>query len=232
MSDQGIGAISRFEDPLKDTIAGYLSGGRADHVVALAPSAESMLMSKMRDPMAAVLGGYALLRLNELERLHDWPDNLAAWFEWLPDGSVIAGELAARQGRDEDAAAHMATAARRGVPVLSEGLSLFASRVPQLTADPDVTAASREALQQARRSPVATSAGFRALTTTLMIDPSTLGGGDDAGWVALTCRIHQAPRPTTGSDERRDLHVSRPSSRHRLTQSSSTTAMTSPLIAS
>ena len=46
-SSDALGAIVRFTDPLKDTIGGYLTGGRADHVTALAPSAESMLQSKM-----------------------------------------------------------------------------------------------------------------------------------------------------------------------------------------
>ena len=54
----------------------------------MARSAEALLQGKVANPVGAALGGYALLRLNELDRLHDWPDNLAAWFAWLPDGAV------------------------------------------------------------------------------------------------------------------------------------------------
>ena len=106
--------------------------------------------------------------------MHDWPNNLAQWFDWLPDGSMIAAEMAARSGNDEAAAGHFLTGAARGVPVFSDGMSLFTNRVPQLLVDDDVPRPTREiADPRAARSflAIGTSAVFRALTTTLDIDP-------------------------------------------------------------
>ena len=54
-----------------------------------AANAEGLLRDKLRDPMAATLAGYLLLRAGEFSRLHDWTANLANWFGWLPDGPVI-----------------------------------------------------------------------------------------------------------------------------------------------
>ena len=65
--------------------------------------AEELLRQKAGDPVAAAAGAYALLYLGELDRLHDWTMNLADWFPWLPDGTVIAAEHRAREG-DHDRA--------------------------------------------------------------------------------------------------------------------------------
>ena len=61
----------RFNDQLMEVCAGYLTGGRPDHVVTFGRSAERLLHSKMQNPIAAALGGYALLKLNDLDRIHD-----------------------------------------------------------------------------------------------------------------------------------------------------------------
>ena len=111
-----------------DTCAGYLVGGRPDHVLTLAESAEAMLRGKVANPIGAALGGYALLRLNELDRLHDWPDNLAQWFDWLPDGAVIAAETAARRGDDERGRRSSSPRSTAGCRCSPTGLSLFGSR--------------------------------------------------------------------------------------------------------
>ena len=66
VSETALGAAVRFMDPTMDTCAGYLVGGRPDHVLTLAQSAEAMLRGKVANPIGAALGGYALLRLNEL----------------------------------------------------------------------------------------------------------------------------------------------------------------------
>ena len=87
-----------------------------------APSAEQMLMSKMQDPIGATIGGYALLKLNELERIHDWADNLCRWFEWLPDGAVIAAETAGRRGEDDHAQELALTAVEPGDSLVLRGI--------------------------------------------------------------------------------------------------------------
>ncbi|MGG7377662.1 hypothetical protein ACQ7B2_02440, partial [Escherichia coli] len=75
--------------------AQYLAAGQPREAAELAPAAETLLEEKRADPIAAAMGGYALLRLGRIADLRHWPANLAKWFPWLPDGAVIAGELAA-----------------------------------------------------------------------------------------------------------------------------------------
>ena len=135
MSETALGAVVRLPDQSMDTYAGYLTGGRPDHVVQLAPSAEQLLMGKMQNPIGATHRGYALLKLNELDRIHDWADNLCRWFDWLPDGAVIAAETAGRRGEDDHAYELALTAVGRGIPLFSEGLSI--------TRQPDPPAAAR-----------------------------------------------------------------------------------------
>jgi hypothetical protein len=175
VSGDALGAVVRFFDQQKDAVAGYLLGGRPDHAAALATAAETfegMLMAKMRDPVGAALGGYALLRLNELDRMHDWPFNLAEIFDWLPDGAVIAGELAARRGDDVRAAEWFGRAAARGLPLFSDGLSVLANRVPQLVVDDDLPAGAQRDLRTQAEPLLALSptADFRALASTLRAD--------------------------------------------------------------
>jgi hypothetical protein len=91
--------------------------------------AEGMLFYKVTNPYAAAAGGYILLRTADWQRLHEWPRNLADWFEWLPDGAVIRAWQLLRQrpsakSRDE-ARAYLLKAAGRGVPVFAEGLRLL-----------------------------------------------------------------------------------------------------------
>jgi hypothetical protein len=111
-----------------ELVASYMESGSLQEATDILHGAEEMLFYKLSNPMAAALGGYALLRCGELERLHDWPDNLAASVRWLPDGAVIAGELAARQGDHPKAVDSLLTAADRGLPLFTEGMSILVSR--------------------------------------------------------------------------------------------------------
>lgn len=98
-------------------------------LTAKAVNAENLLFEKRKDPIAAAVGAYALLRFGELERLHDWTENLRRWFPLLPDGAAIRGEHLAREGRHEEAADAFLELDSRGIPVFSEGLSYAASRL-------------------------------------------------------------------------------------------------------
>lgn len=115
--------------PVIDLIAGYMQTGQVEAAAEVAIHAEDLLRGKVMNPIAAALAGYALLRLGEMKRLHDWPTNLANWFPWLPDGPVIAGEQAARVGDEEAAAEWFAATLDRGYPMFSDGFSLLASRL-------------------------------------------------------------------------------------------------------
>jgi hypothetical protein len=184
VSQTALGAAVRFNDQLTDVCAGYLTGGRPDHVVTLAPPAERLLHGRMQNPIAAALGGYALLKLNDLDRIHDLADNLSAWFEWLPDGAVIAGEVAARREEDAHAAELFQTAIRRGLPLFSEGLSLLATRLPRLLADGDLDPSVRHQLQGLAQ-PLLTltpMAEFGALATTVRMDVDPGPISEEKGW--------------------------------------------------
>lgn len=201
VSDTTLGAIVRLKDSRADACAGYLIGGRPDQTVALAPSAESLLFSKMADPLGAALGGYALVRLGELDRVRDWADNLAHWFDWLPDGAVIAGEVAARRGEDALAAEFFVTACTRGVPLFGEGLSLIGNRVPRLLGDPDVPADLQERLRAAA-APLLTlgpMADFGTLASTLRIDPQPGPLTAEHGWREYGGSGPSVPDPGDGS---------------------------------
>jgi hypothetical protein len=125
--------VSLFESPQADAVARYLHSGAlqeaANLVADLAAQAEKLLRDKQADPFGAALGGYALLRLHELARLHDWAQNLADWFPWLPDGAIVAGEQAALSGDHARAVTNFCEAARRGLPVYADGFSMLVSRL-------------------------------------------------------------------------------------------------------
>ena len=56
---------------------------------------EELLLGKVADPIAACVGAYTLLRLGEIDRLHEWTENLKNWFDWLPDGLAIRARATA-----------------------------------------------------------------------------------------------------------------------------------------
>lgn len=102
MSDGPPRQIVELRHPEADLLLDYLQLGLFDDARIVAGSvdrqAEELLRQKAGDPVAAAAGAYALLYLGELDRLHDWTMNLADWFPWLPDGTVIAAEHRAREG--------------------------------------------------------------------------------------------------------------------------------------
>jgi hypothetical protein len=147
--------VSLPDSPLVDAVARYIHSGNLQEAANVAGEAEELLRQKMRDPFAAALGGYALLRLHELARLHDWPHNLAAAFPWLADGPIIDGEAAALAGDHGSAVDHLCEAARRGLPVFADGFSMLVSRLreyDQPDKPPGVTAdLLAEVARQAKR---------------------------------------------------------------------------------
>jgi hypothetical protein len=96
--------------------------------------AERFLFRKHSDPAAAAVGGYYLLRINDLDKLHDWANNLANRFGWLPDGAIIhAWQLITEYRSDrtrfsrnlEIARERLLEAIDRGFPIYTEGLRLL-----------------------------------------------------------------------------------------------------------
>ena len=144
--------VSLPDNPRVDAVARYLNGGHLREAADLSTDAELLLQAKMADPFGAAIGGYALLRLGRLDALHDWPQNLANWFPWLPDGAVIAGETSALAGDHESAIELVCETGRRGLPVFSAGLSLLASRLREYAGAPkDAFGANADRVDEAGR---------------------------------------------------------------------------------
>jgi len=95
----------------------------------LLPEVEEMLRRKESDPIAAAVAAYTLLQFGELDRLHDWTENLMNWFDWLPDGLAIRGEHLAMLGKHEEALDIFSQLRERGVPLFSTGLSYAVERL-------------------------------------------------------------------------------------------------------
>jgi len=96
--------------------------------------AEELLYGKVQNTNAAAVGGYFLLRMRDMERLHSWANNLANWFEWMADGAVIHAwqiiteskqETEKGPERLEQARERLLEAVSRGFPIYTEGLRLL-----------------------------------------------------------------------------------------------------------
>lgn len=94
-----------------------------------AMQAEELLYKKMADPVSAAVGAYALLRFGEIDRLHDWTENLKNWFEWLPDGLIVRAEHLARIGEHDQALSLFLELPERGLPLFSTGLTYTLNRL-------------------------------------------------------------------------------------------------------
>ncbi len=117
--------------PAADAILGYMQRGDLYSTEAMSQwveEAEGLLEDKMQDPYAAAVGAYTLLRLQNFDRLRDWPRNLANWFPFLPDGCVVwASQLIGQRqpGTEAEVRKYLLEAAKRGIPVFTEGVRLL-----------------------------------------------------------------------------------------------------------
>jgi hypothetical protein len=141
-------------DPTADAIAGYLVRGdlySASSMSDWASSAEHMVESKTRDPFAACVGAYLLLRVRRLDLLHEWTENLRSLFPWLTDPHVIRAWHLIYARRDEAAIRDLfAQCLGHPLPVFSEGLRLLSDGVRLL--GPDADAAIDKLNRHVRRS--------------------------------------------------------------------------------
>ncbi len=171
------------QDLKAETLLHYLASGslEAAQMVSyeVVADAEQMLRDKRINPMGAAIGGYYLLRVGALERLHDWPNNLANWITWLPDGAVIHAWQLLRQSVETEhryARYRLLQACERGIPVYTEGVRLLIDGLEMFAED--ATAHNRpdeeveQALQRLRRYATAMDWNQR-LTTFYGIDPET-----------------------------------------------------------
>ncbi|MGH2396081.1 MAG: hypothetical protein ACRDF5_10400 [bacterium] len=118
-------------DPWLAPMLGYLESGdlaaARQFEASVLENAEDLLSEKAMNPIAAAAGAYLLLQTRALQRLHDWPRNLAARFDWLPDGAIIyATQMLRTRDRNKKAIREaLLSAAKRGAPVFVEGVQLL-----------------------------------------------------------------------------------------------------------
>ncbi|MCC6448024.1 MAG: hypothetical protein IT215_05000 [Chitinophagaceae bacterium] len=122
-----------------ETLMTLLTNGAIREAKSLsnAKEAEKLLYNKTVNPVAAAVGGYFLLKTGELELLHNWANNLANWFPWLPDGAVIhATQLLNKREKtlkDIDLIRkRLLQAVHSGIPIYTEGLRLLGKGLTQL----------------------------------------------------------------------------------------------------
>jgi hypothetical protein len=121
-----------LDHPTANLLIHYRTHGLVEQASAttdFARQAEEALRAKLRDPIAAAVAAYALLRFAELKRLHEWTENLRRWFRWLPDGVAIRAEHLARRGHHEEAFRVLGELPSRGLPLFSDGLSFALDRL-------------------------------------------------------------------------------------------------------
>ena len=182
-------------------IADYLQGGAVEQAAELMGNAEELLYGKVGNPLGAALGGYALLRLNALERLHDWPHNLAEWMGWLPDGAIIYAEQLARRGEHAQAADWLLEAGRRGLPLFSEGMDLMLGRLRHYLLLRKAPVAGEETMAGLRSllgwlSPWATQMAAESVVLAVEGRSPCDDGAPDAPWHAIDLgRLEQGAHP-------------------------------------
>jgi hypothetical protein len=126
VEEGGVAIDPELEQPGAEIVLRYVDRGDSASAAILA---ERLLQGKVSDPISAAVGAYALLRFGEIDRLHDWTENLFNWSQWLPDGAAILGEHLARLGEHEAALERLLAIGERGVPIFREGVSLTLDRL-------------------------------------------------------------------------------------------------------
>ncbi|MFT3678682.1 MAG: hypothetical protein QM791_00330 [Ferruginibacter sp.] len=123
---------SNIEVSIKDetvrSLLSFITIGNIQQAKSLhAEYAERFLYEKLDNPVYAAVGGYYLLKIKDLGRIHHWANNLADWFTNLPDGPVIHAWQMILQGETETAfiKERLLQAFKRGVPLFTEGLRLL-----------------------------------------------------------------------------------------------------------
>lgn len=100
--------------------------------------AERLLYEKVNDPVGAAVGGYFLLKIKDLDRMHHWAANLANWFSWMPDGQIIyAWQMMSQPNANtnfETIRDYVLSSYNSGIPLYTEGLRLQFEALIQLSA--------------------------------------------------------------------------------------------------
>lgn len=132
-----------YQDENVDRAARYFEGSELRNI----------LYDKVQAPLAATIAALVLLRADRLDLMSDWAQNLANWFDYLSDGSVIWAEQVWRQrGEGEsallDIAQPLATLEENGLPMTGEALGYAVGLVDRIAPDvPDLPEELRASIQ-------------------------------------------------------------------------------------
>jgi hypothetical protein len=117
-------------DPSLGGALAYMTAGALPNAAKFFDQAMSMLLEKVRNPIAAAAGGYVLLATHDGRNgrhWYQWIENLMNWFEWLPDGPIQYAWLKLRFQRSDEsmvlARKALALGFQRGLPFYSAGVS-------------------------------------------------------------------------------------------------------------
>ena len=173
-NEPGLVVTVATDNNLAEAMLGYLTIGALGHADLVSRQAGALLFGKTADPAAAVVGGYYLLRISDLERLHGWHQNLANRMQWMSDAAVIhAWQLIREQQETQEpseaaldtARERFLNAVERGIPVYTEGLRLLIAGLKLLDFEADGRDRNvRDALDRVR--PFATAADLSQPITT------------------------------------------------------------------
>jgi hypothetical protein len=105
---------------------GLLRNDTAHTAVDLVDAGSELLFEKYADPAGAALGGLALHSIGRLTRRHQWVENLAADFPWLPDGQILCAAvlIANPEAAERTRGLEMLLNATMRRPLYTDGLSL------------------------------------------------------------------------------------------------------------
>lgn len=105
---------------------------------AQASLAEMLLQEKHISAPGAAIGAYFLLKIRDYNRIHNWANNLADLFTWLPDGPIIhawqmINDQEVSAGEEKVIRDRFLQAQQRGVPLYTEGVRLLYDGLSQLS---------------------------------------------------------------------------------------------------
>lgn len=144
-----------IDDEMFAGLLAYMSAGaivtaadlvKADERFSSLDRVEDLLRQKRFSPLGACAAAYVLIGSEDLRNpapWHGWINNLAAWFPWIPDGSILNARLALLKAQSEEEGEAVLPllhkALERGVPYYCIGFGWLIQTMMHFPDDPLVT---------------------------------------------------------------------------------------------
>lgn len=120
----------RVDEPGISGVISYLANGALQSAAELLERSSTlnfsdMLRGKVSNPLRACAAAYVLVGASDLSRpaeWHRWLDNLASWFDTIPDGLIILARFRQLTGNREAASQYLLEALARGLPHYTLGI--------------------------------------------------------------------------------------------------------------